>query len=221
MLSSTSSQVLTVVKKAATVQCALPALSVRSFATAKKEVPWSRDSKKAYPERKNFLHAEYLKRLESPVIVVLQHNNLTVPEFIEARAQLKKAGVKLQTMRTGILRVAIQKTPFENLTPLLYGPICFAYAEGADAPKAITSILELSNKNKKLNILGGKVENSLANIEDLTQISKLPSLEQMRSQLLGTLDQPGRTLHDMLNRHPQSLLQALTQHEKNLSGESA
>ncbi|ORY03629.1 hypothetical protein K493DRAFT_254083 [Basidiobolus meristosporus CBS 931.73] len=221
MLSYTSSQVLTVVRRAATINAALPATSIRSFATAKKELPWSRDPSKEYPLRKSFLHAEYLKRLEAPVIVVLQHNNLTVPEFIEARSQLKKAGVKLQTMRTGILRVAIKKTRYENLTPLLYGPVCFAYTEGAEAPNAITAILEVANKNKKLNVLGGKVENSLANIEDLALISKLPSLDQLRSELLGTLDHPGRTIHNMLNRHPQSLLQALSQHEKNLSGESS
>ncbi|KAI8347660.1 hypothetical protein BD560DRAFT_410956 [Blakeslea trispora] len=178
----------------------------RTYATAKKTV---------HPPRRTYLHNQYADIIDNNRAVFLfQHNNLTVKEFTQLRQQLGDLGsIKLTVLRTGVFSSALRQTRYANLEPLVNGPTCVLSTNVADdeQPELMKKSIEFLSKNKKLLLLGGKLDDVLLTQADVLKVVELPSIEQLRAQvvgvmeaparkLLGTLEQPASELHSVLDR---------------------
>jgi large subunit ribosomal protein L10 len=148
-------------------------------------------------------------------MIIFQHNNLTVKEFTQLRQQLGEleGPCKLTVLRSGVFASVLRQTKFANLEPLISGPTCVFSTNVSDneQPGLLKQSVELLAKNKKLLLLGGKLDNVLLNQADVLKVVELPSLDQLRAQLvgvveaparklLGTLEQPANQLHSVLDR---------------------
>lgn len=148
---------------------------------------------------------------------VFQHNNLTVKEFTQLRQELGQLASepvsKLTVLRSGVFASVLRETKFANLEPLVSGPTCVLSTNINDAehPDLMKKSVELLSKNKKLLLLGGKLDNVLLTQADVLKVVDLPSIEQLRAQVVGvieapvrklltTLEQPAGELHSVLDR---------------------
>ncbi|GAN08237.1 50S ribosomal protein L10 [Mucor ambiguus] len=184
---------------------------LRTYATEKKAA--------VHPPRRTFLHNKYSDIIENNrVVFIFQHNNLTVKEFTHIRQQLGElpggsALPKLTVLKSGVFSAALRETKFANLEPLVSGPTCVLSTNVADAenPDLLKKSVELLAKNKKMLLLGGKLDNVLLTQADVLKVVELPPLDQLRAQvvgvieaparkLLGTLEQPANELHSVLDR---------------------
>ncbi|CEP08636.1 hypothetical protein [Parasitella parasitica] len=183
---------------------------VRSYATEKKAP--------VHPPRRSFLYSQYNNIIENNrVVFIFQHNNLTVKEFTQIRQQLGELEggplSKFTVLKSSVFSAALRETRFSNLEPLVSGPTCVLSINVADAehPDLLKKSVELLAKNKKMLLLGGKLDNVLLTQADVLKVVELPSLEQLRAQvvgvieaparkLLGTLEQPSKELHSVLDR---------------------
>ncbi|CAO3661875.1 unnamed protein product [Umbelopsis vinacea] len=102
------------------------------------------------------------------------------------------------------------------------GPTCVLSTNGSDAehPTLIKDIVTIINKNKKLMLIGGKMDETLLNLEGVEKVSSIAGITSVQSELLGVLQSPARQLLGLLDRRPQELVVALDQHAKNLGGGS-
>ncbi|KAI8646369.1 hypothetical protein BD408DRAFT_380393 [Parasitella parasitica] len=183
---------------------------IRSYATEKKTT--------THPPKRTFLYNQYSNIIENNrVVFVFQHNNLTVKEFTQIRQQLGELQggslSKFTVLKSSVFSAALRETRFANLEPLVSGPTCVLSTNIADAehPDLLKKTVELLAKNKKMLLLGGKLDNVLLTQTDVLKVVELPSLEQLRAQvvgvieaparkLLGTLEQPSKELHSVLDR---------------------
>ncbi|KAI9302881.1 hypothetical protein BJ944DRAFT_269262 [Cunninghamella echinulata] len=162
----------------------------RSYATV---------SKKAHPPRRTYLYQQYESLIkENRVLFVFQHNNLSVKEFTQLRQELGtvEGPSKLTVLRTGIFGSVLRSTEYANLEPLVDGPSCVLTTNAGDAeyPGLLKKITSILTKNKKLILLGGKIDQSLLTQNDVNKIIDLPGLDQLRAELLGTIESPARQL---------------------------
>ena len=83
-----------------------------------------------------------------------------------------------------MIKRAIEGTEFEGLTDCLEGPSAIAISkEDATAPARI--LCKFAKDAQKLELKGGVVEGNVYDVAGLTELSKIPSREELLSKLLG------------------------------------
>lgn len=141
---------------------------------------------------------------------IFQHNNLNVQEFTQIRRDLKGLGgpVKLTVIRSEIFNAVLRNTKYANLEPLVTGgPACVLHSNVNDAehPDLLKNAIQVLNKNKKLMLLGGKIDDLLLSEADVQKVVELPGLPQLQAELLGVLEAPARKLIRLLSSPAQQL----------------
>lgn len=146
---------------------------------------------------------------------IFQHNNLTVQEFTQLRQDLaqlvpsdQKATPRLTVIRSGIFGAVLRNTKYANLAPLVAaGPVCVLHTNAQDTehPDLLKRTIQAVSKNKKLLLLGGKIDNTLLTQEDVNKVIELPVLPQLQAELLGVIQAPARKLLNLLSSPAQQL----------------
>ncbi|KAJ9087566.1 hypothetical protein DSO57_1031908 [Entomophthora muscae] len=171
------------------------------------------------PERKQYLMHGYTQLLDNPQLMVYQHNNFAVSEFRALQLAASKKGFKIRACRAGIMRAALKDSPFEAMSPLFGGPAFVFYnatqqEENVTSVANVKSMYDILSKQRKLLFLGAKIDTLLFSKESFLKLSKIGSLPQLQSQLLGALSSSGSRLTNLLDSESQVLVQLLKQHSE-------
>ncbi|GAA5798197.1 hypothetical protein EDC94DRAFT_646469 [Helicostylum pulchrum] len=172
--------------------------------------------KTSHPPRRTFLHNKYNDIVKNNrAVFIFQHNNLTVKEFTQLRQAIGNfeggANTKLTVLRSGVFGAVLRETKFANLEPLVSGPTCALTTNVADSeyPELMKKSVELLSKNKKLLLLGGKLDSVLLTQSDVLKVVDLPSLDQLRAQVVGVIEAPARKLLGTLEQPASELSSVL------------
>jgi len=122
------------------------------------------------------------------LVVVTRPQGLTVAESTTLRRQLKSAGANFKVTKNRLARLALKGTKFESLGPLFTGPTAIAFS--SDPVVAAKIAVEFAEKNPKLEILGGGLNELHLDVQGVQSLAKLPSLDALRGKLIGLLQAP-------------------------------
>ena len=123
--------------------------------------------------------------LNSQSIIVTHINGLTVSETTNLRSSLRDYNCKFKVTKNKIVKLALKNTKFEHLDSLFTGPTAIGSSEDAIAPAKV--LVNFTKESEKIKIIGGGVETKSLSIDDITNLATLPSLDEVRSQLIGLL----------------------------------
>ena len=133
------------------------------------------------------------EKLSKAEILVLAHNKgLDAKGTNDLRVAARAAGVDYRVTKNTLAKIAIQGTPFEALSDMMKGPT--AYITGTDPVATAKVIAQFANKNDKLVLVGAKFGDMLMDAKQLDAFSKLPTLDEIRSKLVGLLQAPASQL---------------------------
>ena len=122
-------------------------------------------------------------------LLVVTHNaGLTVAEVTDLRRQIRSAGASFKVTKNRLTRLALMGTKFEALQTLFTGPTAIAYSD--DPVAAAKVCVEFAKKNAKLSLVGGALGEDVLDVDGVTALAKLPSLDELRGKLIGTLQAP-------------------------------
>ncbi len=150
-------------------------------------------------------------------IVVAEYRYLPVGNMTELRKRARTSGVYLRVLKNTLARRAVAQTPFAGLTDKLVGPL--AYGISAD-PVAVAKVLhEFARENvDKFVIKAGAMPNLMMTPQQVGELAKMPSREQLLSTLLGTMQAPiakfVRTLNEVPGKFVRTLAAVQEQKEK-------
>ncbi|WP_188208021.1 50S ribosomal protein L10 [Alkalibacillus aidingensis] len=133
--------------------------------------------------------AEGFKNSKTSVLV--DYRGLSVDQVNELRKQLREAGVDFRVYKNTMTRRAVEKAGFEGLNEVLVGPTAIAFCE-EDAVAPAKVLGQFAKDNEALEIKGGVVEGEVATVEQLKELSELPSHDGLVSMLLSVLQAPVR-----------------------------
>lgn len=129
---------------------------------------------------------ELNERFANDEIVVLTHyTGLSVAEITELRTALLKEGASFKVTKNTLAKIAVKGTQFEALNDMFTGPTGVATAKDPVAPAKV--VHEFSKKHDKLVILGGALGAQVLDAKGIEALAKLPSLDEIRSKLVGLL----------------------------------
>jgi large subunit ribosomal protein L10 len=122
--------------------------------------------------------------------VILKYLGLTANKANEFRGDIAKAGGTVEVVRKRLLVKAAQAAGIEIDLKALEGHIGLVFG-GSDPLETNKLVFKFSEENgKTVNVIGGRFEGQLYNAAEMETLSKLPSKDEMRAQLLSVLQAP-------------------------------
>ena len=146
---------------------------------------------------------------KSSYVFLADYNRITVPDVMELRELLAKQGAEFHVVKNSILKYAAQERELPDFDEVLAGQT--AIVVGGDTPSEVAKILIKFHKDKeeKGAIKLGILDEKKMSAAEVTELSKLPSLEVLRGQFLGLLNTPAQQLVRVLQAVPEGLLNVL------------
>ena len=145
---------------------------------------------------------------QAQAIVLAEYRGLPVGNMTELRKRARNSGVYLRVLKNSLARRAVAETPFSGLSDQMVGPLF--YGISAD-PVAVAKVLhDFSKENvDKFTIRGGAMPNAVMTPQQVGELAKMPSREQLLSTLLGTMMAPVAKLARTLNEVPGKFVRTL------------
>lgn len=132
-------------------------------------------------------------------VVIVDYRGLTVAQDTELRKQLREAGAIYKVCKNTMMKRAFEGTDFAGLEEYLEGPSAMVVSkDDATAPARI--ICKFAKTAEALEVKAGVVEGTVYDAAGITELSKIPSREELLSKLLGSLQSPITNLARVLNQ---------------------
>ena len=148
---------------------------------------------------KQFLTNEYVERLnDSPFFIVTEYTGLSVAEFEVLRSKLRGSNAEIHVVKNSVFRAAATEAGIGDLNGALAGQVAVVTGE-QDISSAAKIVKEFAKKAGKPKIRFGYVGEDRLEEETVLRIADLPSIEVMRSQLLGVIQAPASQLARVIN----------------------
>lgn len=125
---------------------------------------------------------------ETEAIVVIQNMGLTAAQDNDLRIKMRGAGVNYKVSKNRLVLRALKGTRFEGIGPMLKGPVGLATSKDPVAAAKIAATF--AKDNEKLVIIGGALGDKVLDKSAVEALSKLPSLDELRSKLLALFQTP-------------------------------
>ena len=159
-------------------------------------------------EKQN-ISADYIKRLNaSPFFIVVDYQGLKVGPVTELRKRLNKAGAEMRVVKNTIFRVAAKEAGVADLTGTLTGMLAVVTGQ-KDVSSAAKVIKTFAAEFEKPKIKFGYLSNKRMELQEIMTLADLPSIEVLRSKLLGVLNAPATNLVRLLNTPATQLARVL------------
>jgi large subunit ribosomal protein L10 len=134
---------------------------------------------------------------DSGAVVVTHYMGLTVAEMTELRGRLRKEGAKLQVVKNTLIQKALNGAAGAEGDALFKGPVAIAY--GPDAVSAAKVVTQYAKDNEKFSVVGGLLgQTTILDLKAVSALATLPSLDQIRAQLIGLLNAPATKVAGVL-----------------------
>ena len=160
------------------------------------------------PEKQN-LTKEYTTRLNaSPFFMVVDYKGLHVGHWTELRKRLIKAGAEVHVVKNSLFRIAAKESGVADMNGSMAGQMAVVTGQ-KDISSAAKVVKTFGAEFDKLKIKFGYLNNSRLGDSDIIALADLPSIEVLRSKLLGLLNAPATKLVTLLNTPASQLARVL------------
>jgi large subunit ribosomal protein L10 len=173
-------------------------------------------------EKKAQLYAGYLEALKGAQgVVVAEYRGMSMKNLNAVRAALRPVNSSFAVVKSTIFRIALRQSGLAAPEDVLSGPVAVAIAYG-DLSK-MTKVLLAQMKDQPLLIGKGAIMGTTVfKAAQLEALSTLPTLEEARASLIGTLISPASQLVGLLAQPAQGLAAILQAYaDKHQEGEAA
>ncbi len=151
----------------------------------------------------------------TPTVFLTDYRGLTVAELANLRRQLREVGVDYRVAKNTLTLLAAQRAGIAGLGPMLAGPTAIAFV-GGDAAAAARALTDFARTSRILTVKGGVLERQVLSGEDVQEVARLPSREQLRADLAGAVQGPLASLIGVLNGALSGIVHALEERAKQL-----
>ncbi len=125
-------------------------------------------------------------------VFIVENHGLTVNEFEALRNELRPLVSTFKVVKNRLMKLALKDTNFEPVSDMLKRPTAVAVATDG---LAVTKVLaKFAEAHPNLTIVGGKMDADVLDTDGVMQLSKLPSLLEIRGTIARILVEPASRL---------------------------
>ena len=133
---------------------------------------------------------------DSGAVVVTHYLGLTVAEMTELRTRLRKEGAQIKVVKNRLAQKALNGSAGDAGEALFKGPVAIAY--GPDPVSAAKVVTQYAKDNEKFTVVGGLLGDQVLSKDAVKSLAALPSLDQIRAQLIGLIQAPATKVAGVL-----------------------
>lgn len=127
---------------------------------------------------------------DSKALVFANFKGVSVKDITTLRRSLRETGSSWQVLKKTLLNRALDEVGVKVDARSLDGQVGVAFgSDEVAAAKTIADFLK-ANKESTLSIVGGSLGSEALSVEAVKALAKLPSRDELRAQLVGTLQAP-------------------------------
>jgi len=162
-------------------------------------------------EQKHEQSLELRDRLSDvSTLFLLENRGLNVNDVNVLRSEVRKTDSTYKVVKNTVVRLAVEGTVMEGITPFLSGPKVLAYTEGDGV--ALAKVLKgFIKDHPELTFQQAFLEGQILEGKEAEKIADLPSHDELIAKLLQLLQSPIRRLAVALNAPLQQFATALGQ----------
>ena len=145
----------------------------------------------------------------STIIIASNYQGLLAKQMAELRNALAKAGIEYHVVKNTLVYLAADKAGKPQLMDIIEGPVAlaFGYDDIVNTAKALNQYIKSAALS--LQIRGGLLGDRILLPEEVVSLANLPPKEVLISKLIGQLQVPIGSLHNILSFPLQGLLNVL------------
>jgi large subunit ribosomal protein L10 len=145
----------------------------------------------------------------SSIIIATNYQGLLAKQMAELRNALIRAGIGYHVVKNTLVYRAADQAGKPQLRDIIEGPVAlaFGYEDIVNTARTLTQYIKSSALS--LQIRGALLGDRILLAEELASLANLPSREVLISRLLGQLQAPVVTLHNLLSFPLRGLLTVL------------
>lgn len=164
-------------------------------------------------DQKNQVVADVSELLaQSKLTVVAQYQGTGVKQMQELRRSARETGTTVKVVKNRLFRQALLATDSlkETDTSALTGQLLYAFnADDEVAPAQ--ALANFAKKNPSIQFVGAiTAEGQFMPVDDVKSLAALPSKDQLRAQLVGTIGAPLSGFVNVLNGNLRGFLNVLS-----------
>ena len=130
------------------------------------------------------------------VVVIAHYKGLTVAEMTNLRRKSRDAGIRIKVTKNLLTKRSLKDTKFAGLSDMFVGPTLVAYSTDPVAPAKVFA--DYAKTNDKLILVGGGFGEKVLDVRQVEALAKMPSLNELRGQLVGLLQTPAQRVASVL-----------------------
>ncbi|MGF1655985.1 MAG: 50S ribosomal protein L10 [Verrucomicrobiales bacterium] len=153
---------------------------------------------------------------QSPFMILVDYQGLTVTGFNELRNRLSNVGSQCHVVKNSLLRLASREIGSPECADFLHGQTAIVFGE-EDVCGAAKVLKTFAKEFKKPEIRGGVLDKEQLSAEQILALAELPSKDVLRAQLLGVLLAPASKLVRTLNEPGASLARLLEAYREKMA----
>ncbi len=161
-------------------------------------------------QEKEALVASVAEKIKgSKALVFANFKGVTVKDITTIRKELRKSGSSWQVLKKTLLNLALKAAGVEVNSRELEGQIGIAFSHDEVAAAKVIATFQKANKDVSLSIEGGALGAKALTAQEVKALAKLPSQDELRAQLVGTLQAPIASFVRVLGGNLSGLVQVL------------
>jgi large subunit ribosomal protein L10 len=130
---------------------------------------------------------------QSRAIILTEYSGLSVKQMQALRAQVRQADGAFYVTKNTLLKRALAERGQELPEELLVGQLGTGFALN-EVPSLAKALTDFAKDEEDLQIVGGLLEGELLTIEQIKALAELPSMDELRAQIIGMIQGPARNL---------------------------
>jgi len=167
-------------------------------------------------EKQQLIEELHEELKSSPPAVLVDFRGLSVPAATEFRRKVRAAGSRYRVVKNSLALRASKGTALERIEARFEGTTGIVYT-GDDPVALAKALMDFAKDNPELSVKAGVVAGSdVLDAEGVKALSTMPSLGELRGQLLGLLQTPATNLVRLLGTPGTQLARVLKAHGEKL-----
>ena len=134
---------------------------------------------------------------EAEAVVITRNLGLTVAQSTDLRNRMRDAGARFRVAKNTLALIAVEGTTYAQISDMLSGPT--ALATSTDPVSAAKVAVDFAKTNPRFEIVGGAMGDTLLDVNGVKALAELPSLDELRSKIIGLVQAPATKIARVLN----------------------
>lgn len=165
-------------------------------------------------QKKEELVAEYSELInQSKAVFLTEYTGLDVKQMQDLRSEVRKAEGSYRVTKNTLLLLALENSGKPVPADLLTGQLATGFAL-QEVPALAKTLIEFAKDQEQFAIKGGILGEKLLTAEQVEELAKLPSLDELRSKIIGLIQAPAINIVSTVNSSVQQVVNVLDAYAK-------